>query len=176
MNLLDYGMIFILGYCLVRGIFRGMIKELSAIVGVMGGFYFAFSYYDQMAKHLGRYITSPGYANIVGFLVLFVAVYLVISITGVIIKYLLNIAFLGWADRVGGAVFGGLKGVLIVAVMVVMLTTFLPKNPPALRDSLVVRETSEFSAILVKIASTEIKTLFDTHLKELKTSWHPTGK
>lgn len=161
----------ILGYCLVRGIFRGLIKELSSIVGVLGGFYAGYSYYPILAKPLSRWIGTIGYANIVGFLILFVGVYLVISILGVIIKYLMNIAFLGWTDRLCGALFGACKGLLIVSVVVVMLTTFLTRNETILRESIVVRHTMGISATMVKVASTDMKSMFDTHLKDLKKSW-----
>ncbi|MFZ1986741.1 MAG: CvpA family protein [Desulfatitalea sp.] len=176
MNLLDYVLAVILGYCLIRGIFRGLVKELSALIGVLGGFYFAFNYYPQMAKTLGRWITTAAYANIVSFLILFFGVYLVVSIAGVVIKYLMNIAFLGWTDRITGALFGAIKGVLIVSVIVAILTTFLPQNTAFLRDSLLVRHTMGISTLMVRTASADMKTLFDAHLKELKQTWQPKKK
>lgn len=172
MNLLDYALALILGYCLVRGIFRGLIKELSSIVGVLGGFYAAYSYYPQLAKPLSRWFETTGYANIVSFLLLFVGVYLIISIAGVIIKYLMNIAFLGWTDRLCGALFGACKGILIVSVVVAMLTTFLTQNAAILRESIIARHTIGLSATMVRVTSTDMKSLFDTHFKELKKTWH----
>jgi membrane protein required for colicin V production len=32
----------ILSYGLIRGIFRGLVREISSIVGVLGGFYAAY--------------------------------------------------------------------------------------------------------------------------------------
>jgi membrane protein required for colicin V production len=175
-NLLDYILAVILVYCLVRGIFRGLVKELSALIGVLGGFYFAFNYYPQMTSSLERWITTAAYARIVSFLILFFGVYLVVSIAGVVIKYLMNIAWLGWTDRLTGAFFGAIKGVLIVAVIAAILTTFLPKNTAFLSDSLLVRHTMGISSLLVRIASADMKTLYDTHLKELNQTWQRTIK
>lgn len=171
MNPLDYVLALILGYCFVRGIFRGLVRELAAIVGVLGGFYFAYSYYPQMAATIMSWIGAAGYADIIAFVLLFVAVYLVINITGAAIRYLLNIVFLGWTDRIGGALFGVVKGVLIVAVVVAMLTTFLPKNTKLLQESIMVRHTMVISAVLVRAASADVKRLFDDHLKELRQTW-----
>ena len=39
MNILDILIAVIVGFCLVRGIFRGIIKELTSIVGVVAGFF-----------------------------------------------------------------------------------------------------------------------------------------
>ncbi len=171
MNLLDYILAVILVYCLIRGIFRGLVKELSALIGVLAGFYFAFHYYPQLTETLGRWITTVAYARIISFLILFLGVYLLVSIVGVIIKYLMNIAWLGWIDRLTGAFFGAIKGLLIVSVIVAILTTFLPKNSTILRDSLLVRHTMGISSLLVRLASADMKHLFDTHLKELDQTW-----
>jgi membrane protein required for colicin V production len=171
MNFLDYILVAILAYCLIRGVFRGLVNELSSIVGVLGGFYFAYSYYPQLAAILSSWITNGSYANIVAFLILFVGVYLVISITGAVIKYLISIVFLGWTDRVGGALFGAAKGGLIVIVVVTMLVAFLPKNAEVLRDSLLVRHTMSISAMLVQVTAVDMKTLFESQMKELRQTW-----
>jgi membrane protein required for colicin V production len=171
MNLLDYLLVAILGYCLVRGIFRGLVKELSSIIGVLGGFYAAYTYYPQMAKPLGHWIENTGYLNILSFLILFVGIYLVVSITGVMIKHLMNIVFLGWVDRIGGALFGAVKGFLITTVVILILTTFLPKNAAILRQSLVSQYMIHFSATLVKVAPKEMKHRFGEKMYELRQSW-----
>jgi len=170
-NLLDIVLATIIGFCLIRGIFRGLIKELSSIIGVVSGFYAAYSYYPLISKFLKRWIADTGYANILACLILFIGIYITISIAGVLIKYLMNIVFLGWTDRICGLIFGTLKGVLIVSVIVVMLTAFLPKNSAILKDSLIARHTMVISATMVRVASVDMKKLFKDHLKELKQSW-----
>ena len=172
MNLLDYVLITILGYCLIRGIFRGLLKELSSIVGVVGGFYAAYTYYPLVAKLLSHWIANAGYRNILSFLILFSAVYLVVSIAGVLIKHLMNIVFLGWADRIGGAVSGTVKGVLIATVVIMILTTFLPKNAAIIRQSLVSRYMMDASATLVKVVPKDMKHSFSGKMRELRKSWH----
>ncbi|MGD9259358.1 MAG: CvpA family protein, partial [Desulfobacterales bacterium] len=38
MNPFDILIIIILGYSLIRGLFRGLVKEVASIIGVLGGF------------------------------------------------------------------------------------------------------------------------------------------
>jgi len=95
MNPFDIIIIVILGYSLVRGVFRGLVKEVSSIVGVLGGFYAAFTYYTMLAKILSGLIKEPAYLNILSFLIIFCSVLIIVGVLGIIIKYLLNIAFLG---------------------------------------------------------------------------------
>lgn len=171
MNLLDYLLISILGYCLVRGIFRGLVKELSSIVGVLGGFYAAYTYYPQLAKPLSHWIVNTGYCNILSFLILFVGIFLVVSVTGVLIKHLMNIVFLGWVDRVCGALFGTIKGVMITTVVILTLTTFLPNNAAILRESLLSRHMMSLSAALVKVVPEKMKYRFRDKMHQLRKSW-----
>lgn len=128
MNKFDMLIIVILAFCVIRGVFRGLIKEMSSIIGVLAGFYAAYSYYMVIAKLLSRWISSAAYLNIVSFLILFCGVFFVISILGIVIKYVLDIAFMGWVDRVCGAGFGIIKGILIISVLLIIFTAFLPKN------------------------------------------------
>ncbi len=171
MNLLDYVLVAILGYCLIRGIFRGLIKELSSIVGVLAGFYAAYTYYPLVASQLSRWITNAAYLKTVSFLLLFIFVYLLISVAGAILKYLMNIAFLGWLDRLLGAFFGSLKGCLITAVVILALTTFLPSKANVIQKSHVAQHTMRFSAFLIKVTPREMKQSFSAKMKDMNTAW-----
>jgi membrane protein required for colicin V production len=171
MNFLDYILIAVFGFCLGRGVFRGLVKELSSIIGVAGGFYAAYTYYPLLANLLHTWISNRGYLNIFSFLVLFVGIYLIVSLTGVVIKHLMNIAFLGWTDRLSGAAFGALKGFLIVTILILMLTTFLPKKAVILQRSVVAQNMIQFSATLIKVVPEDMKKGFRTKMKELKQTW-----
>jgi membrane protein required for colicin V production len=171
MNPFDIIIVVILGYSLVRGIFRGLVKEVSSIIGVLGGFYAAFTYYTILAKLLSGLIKEPAYLNILSFLIIFCSVLIVVSILGVIIKYLLNIAFLGWVDRIGGVGFGLVKGILIASILFITLTAFLPKGSAFLKNSMLAPHVSWVSEKMAKVVSKEMKQDFVAKLGELKKAW-----
>ena len=171
MNSFDIFIIVVVGFCLIRGVFRGLIKELSSIIGVLAGFYGAYTYYMKLAKLLSKWISDTGYLNILSFLLIFCGVFIIISVLGVVIKYLLNIAFLGWADRICGAGFGLLKGVLIVAVVLITLTAFLPKGSPLIKKSRLAPHVAMVSETMAKVASKDMKDQFVVKMTELKDTW-----
>jgi len=171
MNAFDIFVVIILSYCVIRGVFRGLVKELSAIVGVLGGFYAAYTYYTYIARFLSRWISNTGYQNILGFLILFCSVIIVVNILGMTIKYLLNIAFLGWVDRICGAGFGAIKGILIVSVILIALTTFLPKGAPVIKNSLLAPHVMIISQSMAKVVPKDMKRQFNSKIKELKKVW-----
>ena len=171
MNQLDLVLVTIMGYCLVRGLFRGLIKELSSIIGVAGGVYAAYSYYPLLSRQLALWITNPGYQKGISFLFIFTVICVVVGIVGGVIKYLMNIVFLGWADRLLGVLFGALKGVLIISVVVLALTTFLPRKPAIVEKSWVAQDTMRISAFLIQVTPPEMKERFAVKLKELSAVW-----
>jgi membrane protein required for colicin V production len=174
MNLFDMLAIVILAFCVIRGMFRGLIKEISSIIGVLGGFYAAYTYYIAPAGLLSRWISDPAHVNIVSFLLIFCIVFLGISMLGVVIKYVLNIAFLGWFDRICGTGFGLLKGILLVSVLLIIFTTFLPKNAPFVKDSVFAPRLSLVSEKMAKVVSRDMKQQFAGKIEELKKSWKTT--
>ena len=171
MNPFDILILIILGYSLVRGLFRGLVKEVSSIVGVLGGFYAAYTYYSILAGLLAGLIHDTSYLNILSFLIIFCGVLIVVGVLGVIIKYLLNIAFLGWVDRIGGVVFGALKGILIVSILFITLTAFLPTGTALIKNSALAPHVSWISEQMANVISKEMKQDFKAKLGELKKAW-----
>ena len=171
MNPFDILIIVILGYSLIRGLFRGLVKEVSSVIGVFGGFYAAYTYYRLVADLLSGLIQDVSYLNILSFMIIFCIVLIVVSVLGVIVKYLLNIAFLGWVDRIGGVVFGLAKGILIVSVIFISLTAFLPKGSAFIKNSVLAPHVSWVSEKMAKVVSQEMKQDFMSKLGELKKSW-----
>ena len=171
MNSFDMLIIAIMAFCLIRGTFRGLVKELASIIGVLGGFYAAYTYYMHFANPLARWISNISYLNILNFLVIFCVVFLIISIVGVLIKYLLNIAYLGWVDRICGAGFGIIKGILIISILLIAFTAFLPKGAPVIKNSILSPHVTMISEKMAKIISKDMKQQFAAKLKELKKAW-----
>jgi membrane protein required for colicin V production len=171
MNPFDIFIIIITGYSLIRGLFRGLIKEVSSIIGVLGGFYAAYSYYPMVAKLLAGLIVNSSYLNILSFLIIFCTVLIIISILGIVIKYLLNVAFLGWIDRACGLAFGLIKGILIVTVLFIILTTFLPKGAPLIKKSILAPHVIWISEKMVNVVPKEMKKDFFGKLDEFKKAW-----
>ncbi len=171
MNFLDIIIIIILSYCIIRGIFRGILKELSSIIGVFGGFYAAYTYYMLLAGFLSKWIANEGHLKILSFLIIFCGIFILISILGIVIKYVLNIAFLGWADRIFGAGFGALKAVLIASVLLISLTAFLPKRASIIRNSFFAPHITRISEEMAKVVSKDMQHSFSAKITALKKAW-----
>jgi membrane protein required for colicin V production len=104
-------------------------------------------------------------------MVIFSVVVIIVGMLAVVIKYLLNIAYLGWVDRVSGALFGLLKGGLVICVLFIVLTAFLPTGAPIVKNATLSPHVSTVSEVMAKVISNEMKEKFKIKLMELKKSW-----
>jgi membrane protein required for colicin V production len=171
MYLFDIIIFVILLYCIVRGVFRGLLKEMSSLVGVLGGFYAAYTYYTEAGKYLGRWITNTDYLNIISFSAIFICVFLVISILGIIIKYILKVVFLGWVDRFFGAIFGIIKGILIGSVILLVFTAFYSGSSKIISSSKTAPYLAFISNKMIKVTPKDLKREYQTKIKEIEKDW-----
>jgi membrane protein required for colicin V production len=171
MNTFDIFVVVILAYSLLRGLFRGMLKEAASVAGVLGGFFLAYTFYASGAGYLTGVVSNPAYRNILAFLAIFCVVVIVVNVVAIIVKYLMRIVFLGWLDRLGGFLFGALKGALIVSVVFLALTAFLPKGTPLIRDSATAPYVALVAENLAVLVSSDIKNEFTSKLDTLKKGW-----
>lgn len=148
MNGFDLVVLVVVLFCMIRGLFKGLIREVSGIVAVIAGFYGAFTYYWILSDHLSFFISTPEMRHLASFGILFCGILVVVGLMAALIRTVLHLVFLGWVDRTFGLIFGTAKGALIVSVLFVMLTAFVPTGTSS------VMVTSESAPYLAKISRT----------------------
>ena len=121
MNLLDLGVLVLLGLVTVRGYFRGLFQELAVLVGVVGGVVAAAHGYLRLAELLAPWITDPQYARIVAFAAILVAVYWLTRLVAHFLQRLLYHLYLDFFDRLLGAAFALAKGALIIGFALIFI-------------------------------------------------------
>lgn len=174
MNPFDIAIIAVISFCLIRGAFRGIIKEASSVVGVITGVWAAFSYYQslsQVIEKVGQIFPNPAYINIISFFIIFGGVFAAVSALGVLIKYLLKIVFLGWVDKICGAGFGLVKGFMIVSVILMILTTFLDPGTPIIKNSVLSPYVTTAAETMSRFASKDMRHKFSSKLDVARKSW-----
>ncbi len=171
MNPFDILIVVTLSFCLIRGIFRGLIKEISSVIGVLGGGYAAYTYYPEAELIISRWISDPTYLSLLGFLLIFCSIFVVISVIGIVIKHLLSVSHMGWLDHVFGACFGFIKGLLITVVLLIAFVTFLPKNSFIIEDSKLSPYLNKIAEKTSLVISNDIKKKFFLNITNIKKTW-----
>ena len=167
MNIFDIVVVVAVAVSLIRGLYKGLVGEVSAIIGVVAGLYAGFTYYPLLAARGAQWISSPVILNLVAFFLVFAAVQIVVGLLSVLIQKLLKLVFLGWVDRTFGMVFGGAKGVLMMTVVFIGITAFIPGSKAFFEGSVTAPYLAEVSKTMTVFVSKNNRTDFLNKLKTL---------
>jgi len=174
MNRLDILIIVIISYCLITGIWRGVIREVASIIGVLLGFFAAYNLYTEFGRYLlkWRWVSDQALCSMLSFMIIFCTVFIIIGLLGMIIRYLLKIATLSWLDRAAGGGVGFIKGILITSVLLLVFTAFMKENANILKGSVLAPHVTMISEQMAKAVSDEMKQKYKEKLEILKKNWN----
>lgn len=124
MNWLDFIIIVVIVFFVLGAYSAGLIREVVTLFAVFFGIIIAGALYNSLAKDVLVFFHNQDAARAIAFLILFGSVYLIGQISAYILKTGAALLMLGWVDRAGGAVFGFLKGIIVVQVLLIVFAAF----------------------------------------------------
>ncbi|MDR2693995.1 MAG: CvpA family protein [Chitinispirillales bacterium] len=93
----------------VLGAKRGLISEVFRFAAFLAGFFVAFLYYRDLQGVMGGFAQNRQFVALTAFIVLFIAVFILITLTGFLLRKFTDAVTLGWVDHICGLLFGLLK-------------------------------------------------------------------
>jgi membrane protein required for colicin V production len=148
MNLLDIILLVPLVWLAYRGLRRGLIIELASLAALILGIYASIHFSWFAADLLAEWLNiEPEYMSIVSFIVTFIAVVVLVYSVGKVIEKMVDMVALGFLNKLLGSVFGLIKAVLFMSVILLLISSF-DKN-----ESLISPELKQESRLYKPIAS-----------------------
>ena len=171
MNTLDIIFLILIGASVIYSLIRGLVREIFSFLAIILGFFAASYGSAAMTIWLTRWIEHETLAQILGFAILFVLVAFCVSLLGKLLSRLMKKMDLGWADRTAGAAFGFLKAILLVAIILLVLTAFLPPKSKILSESQVSPIALNIARGLSFLVPEKLRALYTEKEKELMKYW-----
>lgn len=125
MNYLDIIIAIILFVFGWKGLRKGLIIEVVTLLAFCVGIYGAMHFSDFTAAHMQDFMEiDPKYLNTVAFVLTFIVLVVLVNLIGKLVSKWVKSMNLGFFDKLGGFLFGIIKGVLLCSVLLMVLNNF----------------------------------------------------
>jgi len=125
----DFIVLGIIFLSVIISLMRGFVKEALSLTGWLASLWIAMSFSSGMAELFGSSIKDPTLRLLTAFVCLFVLSLIVGSLINFFASQFVQRVGLTSIDRTLGSVFGFLRGILLVTIIVMLLgLTSLPKE------------------------------------------------
>jgi membrane protein required for colicin V production len=165
MTLFDLILILIVFGFIWFGFWFGLVYALGGLAGLIVGAAVASRYYDEVAKWISFISKNENLTKIISFLIVYIVINRLVGfiffILDRIIRPIINLPFLKTINRLGGAIFGLVTGVLTVG----LILYFVSRIPLEWLTSLI--EKSKTSSYFIELAKVLLPLLPEV-LKKLK--------
>jgi len=158
-DIIVLGLTFLLG---LKGLIRGFIKEIFALIGIIGGVFMASRLSNDVGDLLAKALNIQNEKTIilVGFIVTLIVVWGIAYILGIIFSKMSSASGLGIFDRFLGFVFGSGKVFLLFAIITYAVSNIkaIEKNLNSwTKDSIVYPILVDAGRYIIKIDTTKLQ-------------------
>lgn len=124
--MVDLIFVVLISISLVVGVLRGFFQEVTSLASWILAIWLAYRFGPDGAQWLNETVENATVSSIISTLVIFLGVFVVLSVISELVNHLIRKAGLSFTDRALGAAFGFLRGVVLLATLLALarLTTF----------------------------------------------------
>lgn len=148
LNWIDFIFVGLIGLSLVISLFRGLVREIISLLTWVIGFWAAFSFSSQLAIYLNPIGGPTAFRLIVAFIMIFLAVWVIGFIVNALVSRVVHQTSFGASDRLLGGVFGILRGVLLVFIIILLVNITQFATRPAWMHSWFVKVMTPWTQVV----------------------------
>lgn len=138
MNWFDYLLIVLMTFSLIAGLMRGLLREVISLLTWVVGVWVAFHYAPELEPKLGGLLSNDALRPWAARLLIFLIVLLIGTTLGAVIGHFVRLSIFSGTDRLLGAVFGLLRGFVVVGALVILCHGLRLDTEPWWRGSMLV--------------------------------------
>lgn len=136
----------ILAFFTFNGFRHGFIEEMARLISLVGGFILASKFHNLLIPYL-QYIESGAIQVTMAYMGIFILSVIVITIIAKILQKFIELALLGWLNRLLGLLLGLLKGFLIISIIIFIIQAL----PLKLDKNNIIEQKLETESVMYQI-------------------------
>jgi membrane protein required for colicin V production len=121
---------------IIRGVWIGFMRQLAAFLALVGSYWLAGRYSNQLMPYVDNFVDNPKLIFLVSFGLLFLISAVLFILARKVLRRVMEITLLGWFDRFLGLLLGGFKGVVVASLLYMFLASSLSASNDLLKQSL----------------------------------------
>ena len=162
MNVLDIILLVFIGLLVFNGVRKGFIISLATLIALVLGIYAAVHFSNYMGKVLvDNFHTGGSWLPVLSFSLTFLIVVIIVMVIAKAIEKVVNLVGMGFLNHLFGGLFGLMKGLIIVSVLLFIITSFDTKEmvikTEVKKGSVVYGYVSKAFPYMIKALGGEIK-------------------
>lgn len=138
MNIVDIAIIAVILISLAIGLFRGFIREVLSLSSWIAAVWVAYTYATAGAIYLQPYIDQLSLRTVAAFALIFVVALILISMFSHLIYKIFSVTGISGVDHSLGTLFGLARGIIVVAILILVATFMDLRSQPWWHESLLV--------------------------------------
>ncbi len=170
LNSLDWVILAVVFISVFGSLLKGFAREAISLGSVVVGIVLASWLYSMTTGFFLQFVRSQDLAAILGFVTIFSGCLIAGSLVSFFVHKFVRLAHLQWFDRVLGAAFGLLRGWLIAAVLVLLLTAF-PIKLASIQEARLAPFLLVSARVLILITPQTLKDKFMEGYGEVERLW-----
>ncbi|HLK69660.1 MAG TPA: CvpA family protein [Bryobacteraceae bacterium] len=173
MNGLDAVLLIILVVSVMTSFRKGLSREVIGLVTVFLALILGVWFYGLVGGLLIAYMSSPAVANLCGFFVVFLGTILLGALVSHVVGRFLKVTGLSIVDHGLGALFGLVRGTVIVVALLMAIMAFSPgeQPPQSVVNSRIAPYAVDAARFVVAMAPHDLKEGFRKTYAQVKTTW-----
>lgn len=125
MNYIDIILVVPIAWFAYQGFKRGLIIELASLAALVLGIYAAIYFSEYAANFMMDNLNmGPKYIPVFSFIVTFIVIVFLVYSVGKILERVIDMVALGFLNKLVGGVFGLLKGVVMLSIVLMIINYF----------------------------------------------------
>ncbi len=171
MNPIGIGILLLIAYFGFRGFQRGLIDEVGRLVGLVLAVILAYRFSPLLEEHIG--LANDLARSAVAFVGIFIVTLIAMMLITRFVRTLVELVLMEWLDKLGGILFGLLKSIVVLGVLIYVMESFDETRTFVLkleRQSVIYRNVVTVKDGLFKVLSLD-RMIEDVHerMKEIET-------
>ncbi len=124
MNGLDIALLILFIPGIIRGLSKGFLEQAISLAGVVLSVYLAYHFSDYACGYIKQYISvSETVLHVIGFAAVLILALLAVILLSKVITKVVEMASLGWLNKVLGLVFALATTALVLSIIIILFDT-----------------------------------------------------